>query len=261
MSSGSSVTIDFGDVISIDSSLNVMPTLPASDQPTATASYHVDISLNWTDGTNGYWSKLFMFKTDSGDLADISNNTDILMDVSENEFYSGNVLNDTNASLSDGDAGSVTTSSGTSTDASNNNAASEYIRYIAEQIFGRANSADLFQNEAALATDAGAQWTDILADIKTALKPGNYTYLQDNTNPAWIVMSKLLNDTAGTRFDESNGLTLTGTGTSDQYFMPLKAGDVLQFSINFAEIPSTTHGIGDNTVAARKYRVTINLAE
>lgn len=260
MSSGSSVTIDFGDVISIDSSLNVMPTLPSSDQPTSTSGYHVDIALSWNDGTNGYWSKLFMFKTDSSDLADISNNTDILMDVSENEFYSGNVLNDTGASLSDGDSGTVTSSSGTNNEASNNNAASEYIRYIAEQIFGRANSADIFQNEAALATDAGAQWTDILADIKTALKPSNYTYLQDNTNPAWIVMSKLLNDTAGTRFDNSDGLTLTGTGNTDQYFMPLKVGDVLRFSINFAEIPKTTHGIGDNAVAARKYRVSITLA-
>ena len=256
MSSGSTaVTIDFGTSIAPSATLGTTPTLPALASQTSTGEVNVDFT--WTDATNGEWSKLFSFKTDSTDLADISNNTDILMEVDENQFYSANFISDSSVNLSAG------TDSAAPIDGIDESIAKEYVRHLAKEIFGRTATADLFQNEQALVSDiegshGGA--SGVLADIKTALKPTNYTYLQSNANPAWLVLSALLNVDSGTRFDEA-GISLAPDSNNTGYkHMPLKAGDKLVFTVKYNQVLAATHGIGENDVPARTYKITVTLA-
>jgi hypothetical protein len=252
MSSGTTaVTIDFGTSIAPSATLGTTPTLPAL--ASQTSSGDVNVAFDWSDNTNGEWSKLFSFKTDSTDLTDISNNTDILMEVNDSQFYSDNFISDESVSLSSG--------SESVTDGIDESIAKEYVRHLAKGIFGRAGTADLFQNEEALVSDIeGSHGASVLADIKTALKPTNYTYLQSNANPAWLVLSALLNVDNGTRFDEA-GITLADdSGNTGYKHMPLKAGDKLVFTVKYNEVLATTHGIGENNVSARTYKITITLA-
>lgn len=253
MSSGTTaVTIDFGTSIAPNATLGTTPTLPAL--ASQTSSGEVNVAFTWTDANNGEWSKLFSFKTDSTDLTDISNNTDIRMEVNENQFYSANFISDETVTLSAG------TDTSAPIDSINESIAKEYVRHLAKSIFGRTATADLFQNEEALVSDIeGSHGASVLADIKTALKPTNYTYLQSNANPAWLVLSALLNVDSGTRFDEA-GITLADDSNNTGYkHMPLKAGDKLVFTVKYNVVDYTTHGIGENNVPARTYKITITL--
>jgi len=253
MSSGSTaVTIDFGTSIAPDATLGTTPTLPALASQTSTGE--VNVGFTWTDNQNGEWSKLFSFKTDSTDLTDISDNTDILMEVNDSQFYSANFISDESVNLTAG------TDTSAPIDSIDESIAKEYVRYLAKSIFGRTATADLFQNEEALVADISGSHTGILAAIKTALKPTNYTYLQSNENPAWLVLSALLNVDDATRFDES-GITLADDSTNTGYkHMPLKAGDKLVFTVKYNQVNAATHGIGENDVGERTYKITITLA-
>jgi len=276
MSSGTPITIDFGSTVAIDTSLNTMPTLPAAATASTTGD-HVKVTFNWHDGSgNGSWKNLFAFKTDSIDLGDGDIGTaDIQMDVSLNAFYTSNFISDeTNTTLTDGDGATPTNVTGGHIPAPSGGAQSvarEYVRYIAEEIFGRVNSADLFSNEGSLVTDVEGQHTDVLADIKTSLTPTDYTQNQVNTNPLWLVMSQLIanGDASGTRFDAS-GITLSdasgavmnnSTLGEGWKYMPLTDGDKLVFSIDFASIAASAHGIGENDIPSRKYKIEITLKD
>ena len=277
MSGNGNVTIDFGSTLAIDSSLNTMPTLPAVASSTTTGD-HVKVTFDWYDGSgNGSWKKLFAFKSDSIDLAD-NDAADITMDIVANNFYTANFISDeSNTTLSSGST-TPTNVTGDVIPAPTGGAQSiarEYVRYIAEEIFGKANMADLFANEAALVTDVENQHNDngvgVLPDIKTALAPSGYETLHDATNPSWLVMTQLLavGDASGTRFDASNNtLTAVGTDTLDSagaspgddwYYMPLLENDKLVFSVDFASISAASHGIGENDVPNRKYKIEITL--
>jgi hypothetical protein len=255
MSSGTTaVTIDFGTSIAPSATLGTTPTLPAL--ASQTSSGEVNVGFTWTDNTNGEWKKLFSFKTDSTDLTDISNNTDILMEVNDSQFYSANFISSESVALSPG------TDTSAPIDDIDESIAKEYVRHLAKEIFGRTATADLFQNEEALVSDIeGSHGASVLADIKTALKPQNYAYLQSNANPAWLVLSALLNVDSGTRFDEA-GINLVDDSSNTGYkHMPLKAGDKLVFTVKFNEVTAATHGIGENDVPARTYKITITLAD
>jgi len=255
----SAITIDFGDTLLTSQTLATMPTLPATVSGTSTGD--IDVSFNWSDSAgNGKWSELFTFKTDSSDLADFASGitTDVEMDACSNKFYTANFLDDDALYLADGTGSLVDTTAGTG-----NTIAEEYVRYLASEIFGANGRADLFHNEAALVSDitgshSGA--SGVLANIKAKLDNASATD-QASTNPLWIVMSNLLNDASGIRFDVGapNASTLVSAGSAGHY-MPLKAGDKLVFSLNFNAVTASTHKIGDNDVGARKYKITMTLA-
>lgn len=277
MSGNGNVTIDFGSTLAIDSSLNTMPTLPAVASSTTTGD-HVKVTFDWYDGSgNGSWKKLFAFKSDSIDLAD-NDAADITMDISAANFYTANFISDeSNTTLTSGSTTPTNITGGVigAPTGGAQSIAREYVRYIAEEIFGKANMADLFANEAALVTDVENQHNNngvgILPDIKTALAPSGYETLHDATNPSWLVMTQLLavGDASGTRFDSSNnplepatGDVLDGLGTSagaGWYYMPLLENDKLVFSVDFASISAASHGIGENDVPNRKYKIEITL--
>lgn len=256
----SAITIDFGDTLLTSQTLATMPTLPASVSGTSTGD--IDVAFNWSDaGGNGKWSELFTFKTDSSDLADFASGvtTDVEMDACSNKFYTANFLDDDTVTLADGTASLVDTTAGTG-----NTIAQEYVRYLAKSIFGADGRADLFHNEAALVSDitgSHAGGSGVLANIKAKLDASSNHTDQASTNPLWIVMSNLLNDASGIRFDVGapNASTLVSAGDKGHY-MPLKAGDKLVFSLNFNGVDATTHKIGDNDVGARKYKITMTLA-
>lgn len=279
MSGNGNVTIDFGSTLAIDSSLNTMPTLPAVATSSTTGD-HVKVTFDWVEGTGGSWKKLFAFKSDSVELTDVAGADDITMDVVVANFYSNNFIADqTNTSFSSGSTTPSNITGGViaAPAGGDQSIAREYVRYIAEEIFGKANMADLFANEAALVTDVENQHDDngvgVLTDIKDKLAPTGYETTHANTNPAWLVMTQLLavGDASGTRFDAS-GVSLTPVGTDELdsagaspagnwHYMPLLADDKLVFSVDFASIPAASHGIGENEVPNRKYKIEITLKD
>ena len=251
------VEIDFGDTLAITYDSAIAPTLPSAVTPATATTADIELAVTWQDGTNGKWSELFQFKTDSTDLANASA-TDINMKVDTAQFYSGNFIEQAGTISSGGTDGKTMM-------------ADEYVCWTAFEIFGITGRADMFDNEEELVTHVKNQHSnngvadkdDILTLLKSKLSDSTHLTNQNNTNAAWLVMSKLINATdtnerAGGRFDDAQ--LSEDTNNTGYYHMPLKAGDTLTFKVGFNEVTAATHGIGNNAVRARSYKVVLTLA-
>ena len=249
------VQIDFGSTISVSHTMDAVAELPTTPAESTTGD-HVNVAFTWTDGTNGSWKELFTFKTDSVDLTDVAAN-DIGYKTNQDEFYSANILSATDFTLSNGASGTVVAAP-TGGDQS---VANEFVRKMANTIFGRENAADLLSNEADLVSDITGQWgtgsdTKMLKDIRDALIPSGYETAQGDANPGAIVLNTLINDSnSQSRFIAANLTASTTDGTYNR--IPLEAGDELVFSVT---INAAAHSIGSNAVAPRKYKYVVTLA-
>ena len=250
------VQIDFGSTISVSHTMTEVAALPATPAESTTGD-HVNVAFTWTDGTNGSWKELFTFKTDSIDLTNTAAD-DIGYKTNQDEFYSANILSATTGfTLSNGASGTVVTAP-TGGDQS---VANEFVRKMANTIFGRENAADLLSNEAELVADITNDWgtgsdSKMLNDIRDALIPSGYETVQGDTNPGAIVLNTLINDSnSQSRFITANLTASTTDGTYNR--IPLEAGDELVFSVT---INAAAHSIGSNAVAARKYKFVVTLA-
>lgn len=250
------VQIDFGSTISVSHTMTAVASLP--DAPTeSTTGDHVNVAFTWADGTNGSWKELFTFKTDSVDLTNAAAD-DIAYKTNQNEFYSANILSATDFTLSNGSTGDGVVAAPTGGDQS---VANEFVRKMANTIFGRADAADLLSNETELVADITDDWgtgsdSKMLNDIRDALIPTGYETDQGDTNPGAIVLNTLINDSnSQSRFIDANLTASTTDSTYNQ--IPLEAGDELVFSVT---INAATHSIGTNEVGARKYKFVVTLA-
>lgn len=275
-------TIDFGSTVDVSTSIDTMPELHTLMTQSTTAD--AKITFNWWNGANtgGEWKKLFAYKTDSSDLTDASN-VDVAMDVCSNRFYNKNFLSQEKG----GDVPDASYAYQIFSDQKlllgntsvSESAAREYVRFLANEIFGKDNMADLFQNEAELVTSAQNAHTTALTNVRTQLDSAPAT-VQLNSNPLWLVMTALLNDASGTRFDNSGEthdvvassdvtndfFTLDShNGSGPVHYMPLRHDDVLIFKVTFDAISagggSGQHGIGQNDVQTRSYKVEITLKD
>jgi hypothetical protein len=253
------VQIDFGSTLNVSTAVaSFVPGIPGTQAPTTatTSSPDVTLQFNWNKSA-GDWSKLFMFKTDSTDMANAAA-TDILLTSDKTKFYSTNFL-----------SADVISSGGQD---SHTSVAKEYVAHAANNIFVGQAGADVFNNEEGLVTAVSNHHSTLLTLIKTAIEVAVDTAVPtDGQNPAWIVLSTLLNETVGgsggdanneaARFDD-NALTSESSGTYNGYtHAPLAEDDVLVFGFTFNAIPATTHGVGANAITARTYRVEMTLKE
>ena len=251
------VQIDFGSTISVEHTMTAVASLP--DAPTeSTTGDHVEVAFTWTDGSEGSWKELFVFKTDSVDLTNAAAD-DIQYKTHSSEFYSANILSATGFTLSNGGGTVVAAPIG-----GDQSVANEFVRKMANTIFSRENAADLLSNEAELVSDITDDWgtgTDskMLNDIRDALTPTGYETAQGDTNPGAIVLNTLINDSSSQgRFVSASLTASTTTGSTDYNRIPLAAGDELVFSVT---INAAAHNIGSNAVAARKYKFVVTLSE
>ena len=252
------VQIDFGSTISVSHTMTAVASLPDTPAESTTGD-HVNVAFSWSDaGSNGSWKELFVFKTDSVDLTNAAAD-DIQYKTHSSEFYSANILSATDFTLTSGSSGTVVAAP-TGGDQS---VANEFVRKMANTIFGRDNAADLLSNEAELVADITNDWgtgsdSKMLNDIRDALIPTGYETAQGDTNPGAIVLNTLINDASSqSRFIDSLTASTT-TGSTDYNRIPLQAGDELVFSVT---INAATHNIGSNAVDARKYKFVVTLAE
>lgn len=211
------IDFDFGDYFSLTGTV-ATPLLGAAEALTDVTNQDCTLNLTWSKaGGLGDWSKLFAFKTDSTDLANVADATDIVMDIStvqlkwassvnlfdvraSNPHATGtsNDTTDYGASLvaatgdvrKAGPAGSV----GNNLPAGHTTIAKDYVRQMAHDIFAREGAADLFSNEAEMVSEASALYGTTAGFAKAIMdKFKTSAVTQVNGNPLWVIMSGLLN--------------------------------------------------------------------
>ena len=256
-----STAIDFDlGSLTTDATLDTAPTLPTFTAD-ATTGHVATVELEWSKATDDY-AQLFSFKTDSADLADDIDNTDITFGTDKTKWYSGDFLS-TDYDAITYESGATTLNTGES---ANLNIAGEFVRHVAQQIFGGQQAADVFNNEATLLSDTKALYTTLNSAIDTKLDTSNTqgaSGTRSNTNFAWQVFSKMLGDQQARVLTVINGRS----SASDTMYVPLAVGDSISFSVTLKfsanadgnGASNSNHGIGSNAVADRKYKIKLNL--
>ena len=256
-----STAIDFDlGSLTTDATLSTAPTLP-SFSADATSRHVATVELDWSKAVDDY-AQLFSFKTDSSDLADNIDNTDITFGTDKTKWYSGDFLS-TDYDAITYESGATTLNTG---ETANLNIAGEFVRHVAQQIFGGQQAADISENEATLLSDTKALYTTLNSAIDTKLDTSNTegtSGTRSNTNFAWKVFSKMLEDQQARVLTVLNGRT----SATDTMYVPLAIGDSVSFSVTLKfsanadgnGASNSNHGIGTNAVNDRKYKIKLNL--
>ena len=264
--SGSSLPLvfDFGTVFKVTETMLLAPELPVGVGITATTG-DVDVGFTWTDlavasSGSGLWSKLFTYKSSADDFVNTLS-TDIDYGTDTSEWFTDNLMTTTAVTINGKTGGSTI--------------AKEMLLYVAETIFGKAGSMDMFQNEEALLSAVEAKNTAVTDAIDTLLTTSNTDGTNDNregsSNFAYQALTRILASGAG---DANSRATAALTAFADRaasdtlMYVPFIAGDTLIFSFvltpsfnaDGGTASSSNHGIGTNPVAARTYKVTLTLA-
>jgi hypothetical protein len=309
-----SLTLDFGDYFLTSGASISNPTIGAASTLTDVGSIDCTLNLTWASGgALGNWKELFAFKTDSYDLSDTTTAdpnvlaADMVMDICQNHLKWASSINLFDVKASNPNASGTSNNTveysaaltgdvrnagpagtgGVDLAAGHTTIAKDYVRAMAKDIFAREGAADLFNNEATLASEASAiygtsagfskkildKFTGVTADTGSATT-------QVLANPLYVIMSNLLAHDAGARFTASTftnapasggykvaagktfkfNTTAVNTTTNQYYYMPLKVDDKISFVCQFDAVAAAGHGIGTNNVALRKYKIILTLA-
>ena len=257
-----STAIDFDlGSLTTDATLETLPTLPTFTAD-ATTGHVATVEFEWSKATDGDYSQLFSFKTDSADLADDIDDTDITFGTDKTKWYSGDFLSLDYDTLTY-ETGSTDLNGGES---DNLNIAGEFVRHVAQQIFGGQQAADVFENEATLLSNTKALYSTLDSAIDTKLDTSNTQGTNGNrssTNFSWQVFSKMIQN------QQARVLTVINNRSSanDTMYVPLAVGDSISFSVTLKfsanadgnGASNSNHGIGSNEVADRKYKIKLNL--
>ena len=217
---------------------------------------HLDVDVN-------IMRKLFQFETDSYDVTDVSNtdiiyiidattSTDISTNFIENTYLEENPIYPLSFSLAD----------------TFNTIPYDYVRYLAEQIFGHYNGVDLFSNEEYLRTNLNLVARLRLQEHLESLPFWQYAD-SISLNPSRTVMNQLINRFPE-RFETLHPVNYPDTldvadGSNNRvYYMPLEVGDNLFFAMKVSaadgqmSIVNSTDTIGDRTYLIRVHLVGTN---
>ena len=201
------------------------------------ATVEVDVSLD-------YFQNLFQFFTDSEDIDNI-NGTDIKYKVVHNNLININV---------DADA-TVTVNPINAISGINNSVTFDFVRYLAQSLFGTDSGTDLFSNELELRQDISGNFNSEL-NAKLEDLEGDGILLTDDTpiSPTQTIISYLLK-TDPSRFQNliqyaTDAEPLAGSW----YKSPLIDGDIINFkvTINPAVDQELLTGL-DNPIPSRSY--------
>lgn len=161
----------------------------------------------------------------------------------------------------------------------NDNVAKDFIRNLAEQLFGTYLGADLFTNETEVAVDISSNCDMIAGKIialLTSIDKTNGTivgistdssgnkYLNDDKSSSNICREifNLLISTSPTRFENiKDDWAYNGTGVDDGYYkMPVLPGDNVSFQISIAPAANQATAIptGRTSLSPRTYTVILH---
>ena len=252
---------DFGNQFTavLDSTLTT-PELHSALAVTASEDAHINVAIDWSKGSEGDWSQLFKYKTTADDFVD-SEATDLVYGTNTTEWYTSNLMSAT-ATLSNG--------TGTLPTVSCDTIAKELLAQIAKQIFGQEGAMDLLKNEAAMLSSCEGINTAISTAIDTLLDASEVKGAageKDTLNFAYQALTKILANEPGAADGSatSRSVAAMAAHTAGQFnFVPFIAGDTIVFTIAISpkfggSSTNNGHGIGDNTVAQRKYKITLTL--
>jgi len=244
------VTINLG-TLSVDGTVTTTPTLPTTLD--SVVSGHVaTVAGEWSKGTHGDYTKLFSFKTNGKDLDDVVS-TDTSYKSDPTKWCSLNYLSGLSLAY-EGDA--IKFNELPAEGNAHNDIAGDFVRHIAAEILGSVSGADTFSNEAALVTavKSAATLKTINDNITTKLgSTGNTT--QDNGNIAFRAFTAV----AAGDDDRFKDIFSGADGADKEVFLPLQADDIIYFGVTLKLSSASNHGIGDNVVADRKYRIKLTL--
>ncbi len=263
--SGSSLPLvfDFGTVFKVTETMLLAPELPVGVDITATTG-DVDVGFTWTDAAassgSGLWSELFTYKSSADDFVDTLS-SDIDYGTNTSEWFTDNLMT-TTADTINGKTGGSTI-------------AKEMLLYVAETIFGKSGSMDMFQNEEDLLSAVEAKNTALTDAIDSLLNDSNTNGTNANregsSNFAYQALTRILASGAGdadSRATDALTAFASRAASDTLMYVPFIAGDKLIFSFvltpsfnaDGGTASSSNHGIGINPVAARTYKVTLTLA-
>jgi len=206
---------------------------------TGDATADVDISTT-------LMQELFQFQTDSVDINDVSVN-DIKYKVvytPANPILPLGIDIDTSSNVS---VDAIASNSGL-----NYNITYDYLRFLAQSLFGTHLGVDLFNNEAAVRTALNTKFKTALNTMLVDDNGVEYTYDQDSYMKSSLL--QILNNAPARLTDISNNYTYGVDGVTGEtwYKMPFLAGDKIYF--NLTVNPAATQS-ADTTGAAVQPRV------
>jgi len=278
-------TIDFdlgGLNVSISHDLLNNPTFDNVPPETALAA-NVNIRLPWAATSQGDWDTMFTYKTDTDDFVDTAT-SDILYTSVSTGWYTGNLMTDVGVSssgvadtgLTDGTR-AVQLIPEMPRQSTATIISKDLLAHIAYEIFGQNLGLDMFSNEAAMLTDlqrtdTGSCMDDIEDAINTLFSASNTAGglgTKDSTNFAHHILTNIMagQGVNGNDFSRrTDAVTAYDTNNGPNIFhkVPLKPGDTISFSITIqptfgVEADGSGHGIGNQTVRPRIYKVTLVL--
>jgi hypothetical protein len=280
------IDFDLGTLAGLSAyTLSVLPTLQVHQANASTGS-HVDCSFNWSKSTasgQGNWENFMSYTSNDDDLTDASGivaTDDITYFTFKSEWYTGNYMSETPLDGLHAGTGPGVITSGSYTPTS---IGDELTLHIGKSIFGSVGGLDMLSNEEAFTANVKSEsFTQLSASIDGLLNtasgsdaggtvdaPGGNSgnTLINNQNFAYKILAQIMS--VENRKLDAIAKFVSGSGTTSgtHQKMPFIAGDTITFTIaitptfNFSDtVPaSNNHGIGNNGVPERKYKIKLVL--
>jgi len=260
------IVFDFGTTFFFETSADITTPLLHAPSTVTSATGNVDVSFNWTKA-QGDWSTMFKFRAMGAteDFDDVAN-TDISYNTYTDNWYNGNLMTGTPTGMV---TGSDTTKGTVMNTAS---IAKDMFTKIGYDIFGVAGGLDLFSNEAAVMTSIEGINSDLDTAVDALLDAsdtaGSSAVIATRTgvtNFAYQALTTILAKDKGVLLSRSQAaIDLFTADPTAVYNVPLLADDHIVFTITInpkfgGAQTAASHGIGDNPVESRKYRITLHL--
>ncbi len=222
--------------------------LPSMGHVDCAASINVDYATVYS---------IFQFHSDSVDITNAAEDDLKFTVVSDDSVGFGAM--DTNVA----DA-VVADASGIFGNATNKSVSFDFVRYLAQELFGTHYGVDLFTNEDELVaniqllcgkTTSQHVWGNIIAVAKAANTAGAQESSELDSNICCRLFNQVIKTAPG-RFDQ---LAAVPAGSGD-YYVPLLAGDSITFILSISPASGQESITGGATaIAARLYGITLNL--
>jgi hypothetical protein len=227
------------------STLDVDPSYPAVTDDVFSTDVSANSIMTATDAQSVSLTGVFKFKTDSTDL---SGGTVAADDVSYQYAGTWPLLDFASAIVTNNPINPGADDDGLG----NSNSIIEYdvVRSMAKDLTGGYFASDIFSNEKALREEVRSLNTDLQSAVQAILGTQATVDIIGRH-----LLEKCLND--ATRREEL--FAKIATENSDNTASPLKENDVLEFSVSYAPKTATGHGLGNNTITTRKYKVSLTL--
>ena len=231
------------------STLDVDPSYPAVTDGVFSTDVSANSTMTATDAQSVSLTGVFKFKTDSTDL---SGGTVAADDVSYQYAGTWPLLDFASAIVATNQINPGADDDG------NGNSIIEYdvVRSMAKDLTVGYFASDIFSNEKALRDEVRSLNTDLQSAVQTILGTQATVDIIGRH-----LLEKCLNDATRREDLFAKIAAANSDNTASPAFIefPLKANDVLEFSVSYAPKTATGHGLGNNTITTRKFKVSLTL--